>query len=55
LSKPAIILQQRGLAAAGRAKQRKELAFADDEIGFVERQKRAIGAGNVVDLDHRPR
>ena len=43
--------QERGLAAAGRAQQREELAGADGERDVVEGGERAEAAGDAADVD----
>jgi hypothetical protein len=51
--------QKRGLAAAGRADERDELALADREIDVGQRIDRAIGClegeGQIADVDHAAR
>jgi hypothetical protein len=43
--------QRRGLAAAGRAEQREELALLDVERDLLDRLKGAEGLAHVVELD----
>src|SRR5690606_33106485 len=47
--------QQRGLAAAGRAEQRKELAFVDVQRQVVDRSEVAKTLGHILERDVGPR
>ena len=48
---PADELQDRRLAAAGRADQRDEIALADAQIGLVERRDRVLGVASIGNGD----
>src|SRR5262249_54863616 len=45
--------QERGLAAAGRAEQREELAAADGEVDGIKRRDEAEALGEACDADDR--
>ena len=53
-SSPAIILQQRRLAAAGRAEQRGERAFVDLEAEIGDRCDRAVALRDLSQFDMGP-
>ena len=54
-SRPAIILQDRALAAAGGADEHDELAVADLEVDAVHDLERAVLLEELLDLDMRHR
>ena len=51
LWKPAIVRSKRGLAAAGRAEHRDELARRDREVDAVQHHRRAIAGAQLLHLD----